>query len=58
MDLILQINKAHEKKWITFAMAETESMASAPNTGDGRKLFSICICTVDLILQVNKAYSE
>ena len=34
------------------------TLVSAPNTGGGRKLFSICICTVYLILQVNKAYSE
>jgi len=27
IDLILQINKAHEKRWKPFAMAEMESMA-------------------------------
>ena len=52
MDLILQINKAHEKRWITFAMAEMESMAYL------YQLQTPEVAENYLVLQVNKAHSE
>ena len=33
-------------------------LVSAPHTGGDGKLFSVCIYTVDLILQINKGHSK
>jgi len=55
------VTTRHENRWITFASDEMELSAYlvlGPDSRASIKLFSICTCAMDLILQINKAHEK